>query len=90
MLSTASFESSESSLAKVRLLVSPVRSRRLEARFRSPMTTVRFRAAIMESLFPTCLYVVDWQLLRPLNLEGRMSPAFRPRRPFGETLVSAG
>lgn len=38
------------------LLVSPFRSRRLEAVFRSPMTTVRFRAAIMRSLFPTGLF----------------------------------
>jgi hypothetical protein len=38
------------------LLVSPVRCRRLEAVFRSPITTVRFRAAIMRSPFPTCFF----------------------------------
>ena len=33
-----------------------VRSRHLEAAFRSPVTTVRFRAAIAGSPFPTCFF----------------------------------
>ena len=37
-------------------LVSPVRSRHLEAAFRSPVTTVRLRAAIAGSPFPTCFF----------------------------------
>ena len=56
MLSAACFLHAAGLCSRGPLLVSPFRSRRIEAVLRSPMTTVRFRAAIMRSLFPTGLF----------------------------------
>ena len=52
MLSAAYFCKQRVSIPRASARLS-LRSRRLEAVFRSPKTTVRFRAAIMRSLFPT-------------------------------------
>jgi hypothetical protein len=56
MLSTASFWKQRVFAREGPLLIPCARSRRLEVVFRSPMTTVRSRAAIMGSPFPTCLF----------------------------------
>lgn len=58
------------------LPISLVRSRRFEAVFRSPMTTVRLRAAIMRSLFPTCFFTP--------------SPNFPQARSACDSFASAG
>jgi hypothetical protein len=55
VLSAASFGSNGSLLPRSSV-ASPNRSWHLEAVFRSPGTTVRHRAAVARSLFPTCLF----------------------------------
>ena len=62
------------------LLVSPVRSRRLEAVFRSPITAVRFRAAIVRSLFPTCFFNTSPNGLQIRSPYGSTAGAGLPRR----------
>jgi hypothetical protein len=62
------------------LLISPVRSRRLEAVFRSPITIVRFRAAIMRSLFPTCFFNTSPNVLRTRSPCGSIADAGLPQR----------
>jgi hypothetical protein len=59
MLSAAPFESSGSSLYEdLRLLSCPEPASR--SGFRSPVTTVRFRAAVTGSSFPTVLFNASW------------------------------
>jgi hypothetical protein len=62
------------------LLVSPVRSRRLEAVFRSPIATVRHRAAAVGSPFPTCFFNTSRNVSRGRSARGSIADAGLPQR----------
>lgn len=62
------------------LLRSLVRSRRLEAAFRSPITALRFRAAIVRSLFPTCFFNTSPNVSQTRLPCGSTAGAGLPRR----------
>jgi hypothetical protein len=83
VLSAASFRRAAGLRARGPLLVSPVRSRHLEAVFRSPKTTVRSRAAIMRSPFPTYFFNTSPNVLRSRSPGSSIADAGLPqsRRP---------